>query len=188
MRKPPLKLLGTTLGIIVVATGAFLLARSVENSEAARSLVEQFGYVGIFLVSVAAGFNLLIPVPAATFAPVYVAAGFSLPAIVVLLSLGTTVADTVSYLIGVGGRNIAHHAHPRFREWIQGVAVEHHALVAPFVFLFAALAPVPNEIILIPLAFIGIRFRTLFIPLLLGTILFNTLLVYGLTGTVEYLL
>ena len=188
MRKSSLKILGAALGVIAVALGAFMLAHVVENSETARSLVEQFGYGGIFLVSLAAGFNLLVPVPAATLAPVYAAAGFPLPAIVAVISLGTAVADTLGYLIGVGGRDLARRANPRIQQWMRGFAVAHHALVVPFVFLFAALVPVPNEIILVPLAFMGIRFRTLFIPLLLGTILFNTLLVYGLTGAFLYAL
>ncbi|MBI4086523.1 hypothetical protein HY416_00880 [Candidatus Kaiserbacteria bacterium] len=172
--------------ILLVMVGSFALAHILKDSEVARSTIEQFGYRGMFVIAVVTGLNLFIPIPAATFAPVFVSAGFPLPAIIVVLTAGTLVADIVGYLIGVSGRHIARHAHPGLEARIESFARVHHSLVVPLVFLSSAFAPFPNEVVLIPLAFIGIRFRILFLPLLAGTIVYNTLIAYGLTGTFEY--
>lgn len=186
MRARILEILGIALVIAAVLAGSFFLADYIRDNDTAQHLVEQFGYLGMLLIAIVIGLNLFLPVPAAAFTPIYVSAGFSLLGIIATLTLGAMIADAIGYLIGVGGRRITTHTHPALQEKMQLFAVEHHALVLPVVFLFSALSPFPNEVILIPLAMIGIRFRVLFIPLLLGTILYETLLAYSATGIFNY--
>lgn len=186
MRGRTVKILGIAVVVALALTGSFFLADYVRDNDAARTLIERFGYVGMFLVAIITGLNVFVPIPAATLAPVYVSAGFPLPAVVVILTIGTVIADAIGYLIGVGGRHITKHAHPALQEKMETLAHRHHYLVLPFVFLFAALSPFPNEMILIPLAIIGVRFRALFLPLLLGTLLYETLFAYGATSAFNY--
>ncbi len=186
MRARILKVLVIICIVALALLGSFLLADYVQDNGAAQALVERFGYLGILIVSIITGLNLFVPVPAVTFTPIYASAGFPLPAIVATLVLGAIIADTIGYLIGIGGRHITKETHPALQQKMESLALLHHKLVLPFVFLFAALSPFPNEIILIPLAFIGIKFRALFVPLLLGTIVYQTLFTYGITSTFEY--
>ena len=166
---------------------ALVFADYVQESDAARALVERFGYVGMLLLSIVAGLNLFVPIPAATFTPVYIAAGFPLYGIIITLVIGTTIADSIGYLIGLGGRHLAELKYPKLREHIGAFAERHRVAVLPLVFLWSSFAPLPNETILIPLALAGMRFRTLIVPLLLGTIVHQTYLAYGLTSVFEYL-
>jgi membrane protein YqaA with SNARE-associated domain len=186
MRTRILEISGIILIISIALVGAFFLTQYVQDNETAQRLVEQFGYLGILIISIVIGLNLFLPIPAATFAPIFVSAGLPLPGIILMLVLGAMTADAIGYLIGVGGRRITEHTHPAFQAKLQSFATRHHQLVLPFVFLFSAFSPFPNEVILIPLAIMGIRFRVLFLPLLLGTILYESILAYGLTGAFHY--
>lgn len=186
MRTHILKGLGIILIVALCLLGAFFLADYVQDSNAARALVERFGYFGVFIIALVIGLNLFLPIPAATFTPIYVSAGFPIPGVIIALVLGATIADAIGYLIGVGGRHITKHAHPALQEKMESFAHAHHALVLPCIFLFSAFSPFPNEIIVIPLAVMGIRFRAIFFPLLLGTIFYETFLAYGITSVFEY--
>lgn len=160
-------------------TLSFFAANYVAQNDAAQALVERFGYVGILLISIIAGLNLLVPIPAATFTPIYEAAGLSLPAIIAVLVIGTFIADAISYLIGIGGRSLTAERFKDLQTRILHFAEAHRAVLPVMVFLYAAFMPFPNEAIVVPLGFIGVPFRLLIIPLLLGNVVHQTLLTYG---------
>jgi membrane protein YqaA with SNARE-associated domain len=180
------EIIGIILLIAATLVGVFFLTQYVRDNDTARSLVEQTGYLGILAISIVVGLNLFLPVPAATFAPVFAAAGLSLSGIIAMLVLGSVIADSIGYLIGIGGRHITKHTHPKLQQKLQTFAEEHREMIVPLVFVYSVLSPFPNEVILIPLAIIGIRYRTVFLPLLAGTIVYETLLAYGLTSTFSY--
>ena len=46
-------------------------------------------------------------------------------------------------------------------------------------FLFASLAPFPNEIIVVPMAFLGYRFTYVLLPVFLGNMVFNSIYAIG---------
>ena len=188
MNRRLLEIIGIVCIVAATLVGTFFLAHYVQDNNAAQNLVEQFGYLGILALSIIIGLNLFLPIPAATLAPIFVAAGFALPAIIATVVAGSMFADGVGYLMGVGGKRIAKHAHPAFQKKMQALARRHHTLLLPFVFLYATFSPFPNELILIPLAISGIKYRVLFIPLLLGTILYEAVIAYGLTGAFHYFL
>jgi hypothetical protein len=61
------------------------------------------------------------------------------------------------------------------------VSSAHPGLIAVFVTIYAALVPLPNELILVPLAFAGVSWRLLLVPLIVGAVIIQTLLVTGVT-------
>lgn len=187
MRKRTLQALGIVIFIAAALTGSFLLAGYIQDSGAAQELVERFGYLGMLALSIFAGLNLFVPIPAATFTPIYTAAGFPLYGIIITLVIGTTIADSIGYLIGFAGKHAAKLQYPVLQQQIQKIVTEHHIYMIPFVFLWSSFAPLPNETIIIPLALIGIKFRALIIPLILGTIIHQTYLAYGISSIFEYL-
>ena len=186
MQRKTLKALFLAFVVVGAVLGSLFFASYVRDNDTARQLVEHFGYLGILVTSIFAGINILVPIPAGTFTPIYVAAGFSLPLIIFTITVGTTIGDSIGYLIGVGGKHIAQKTHPTLQKKMRAFAHQHHHLVLPLVFLYSAFSPLPNEVILIPLAVIGIRYRTLLIPLFLGTVLYETLFAYGITSVFHY--
>jgi membrane protein YqaA with SNARE-associated domain len=166
--------------IILVVILAFWASGVVKDSDFVTDLVRKFGYGGIFLVAVVSGFNLAIPIPAISFLPVFLASGLNALAVVVVMAAGMTLADFIGYLLGKTSRHIVLSAFERkvvskfdrFREKLNWSP----ALV---LFLFASFVPIPNEIILIPMAFLGYRLTYMLLPVFLGNIIFNSIYAIG---------
>lgn len=177
-----LQLAGVTLLLGVALAASFLAASYVEQSAAAQSLVERFGYIGMLVVTIVTGLNVFVPIPAATFTPIYEAAGFSLPSIIAVLVIGTLIADIIGYFIGVGGRQLAEERYQGLERRLTRFATQHGRYVPLLTFLWVAFMPLPNEFVVIPLGVVGIPFRSLILPLILGNIVHQTLLTFGATA------
>jgi membrane protein YqaA with SNARE-associated domain len=170
------------LALILVAAffvGAIVFANSLTNNDAVIGVVDQLGYLGVTLIAIAAGLNTFVPLPAGTFVTVFTAAGLWLPLIIFFLALGTLIADGIGFLFGHVSRDLIANKYPKLFAFITEVQTNHHRLIIPVVIVYAALVPFPNEVILIPLALAGIRFRTLLIPLIIGNIIHQIIIIFG---------
>lgn len=168
--------------VLVILVASLYLANFVANNTMAQDMVGQFGYLGVLLLAVVSGINILLPVPAATFTPVFLAAGLWLPFIILALVIGTTIADFIGYFVGHWSREFAEDHYPKTFSRIVSLNENHRRWLLPFVFLYAAVIPFPNEAMLIPLAVIGIRLKSLLIPLILGNIVNQSALALGATN------
>ena len=179
----------TLLGILITAVwvSSLFLANFVARNEIAQELVGNFGYIGVTIIAIVSGLNILVPVPAAAFVPIFTAAGLWLPFIIAALVIGTTIADLVGYYFGRWSKSFIESHYPRTYTRIKVLDERHHNWILPTVFLYAALLPFPNEAIIIPLALLGFRFRTFLWPLVAGTIINQTALAYGATNIFELL-
>lgn len=180
-------LFGLSAIFVLVVVGAFVLADYVTKSEIAQQIVSQFGYLGVIALAIIAGLNVLVPVPAATFTPVFLAAGLWLPFIILTLTLGTLIADLIGYWFGSWSREYVDAHYPRTMTFLQGLNERHARYVLPTVFLYSAIVPLPNETIVIPLALLGFRFEQLLPALFLGNIVNQTFLAYGIANIFTYL-
>lgn len=176
------KLTLITALILGFVSAAFYLAGYVEQHDTAKEIVNQFGYVGVIVVALVAGLNAVVPVPAATFVPVFLAAGLTMPLIIVSLVIGTTIADLIGYQLGRWGKRLVSKQYPRTHDRIQALQERHRKLLIPFVFCYSAFVPFPNEAIMIPLALSGVHLRIFIIPLVLGTVINQSLLAYGVNN------
>ena len=172
------------LGLVVINLWivVFYATDYIANNDMARDLVGQFGYLGVLVISIIAGLNIFVPIPAATFVPVFTAAGLLFPFIIIALVIGTTIADIIGYFIGRWSKKLTEEHYPRTYSRMLFLNAEHNNLILPLVFIYAAFIPFPNEAIIIPLALVGFRFHSLFIPLVLGTIVNQTALAYGVVN------
>lgn len=171
----------------VILTASILIADYVSESEIAQKTVQEFGYLGILLISIVGGFNLLVPIPSAAFAPTFLAAGFPALGVIAALAVGTTLADLASYYVGSLGKYYSGVEESKMYQRICKLRQRNRKWVVPFIFAYAAFAPYPNEVMIVPLAFIGMRIRTFILPVLIGNIIFNTILVLGLTNLLDSL-
>lgn len=151
-------------------------AQNIQVVEAVR----RFGYPGLFVVSAVSGFNLLVPIPIIAFFPFLLEAGLDPVISVLIIGAGMTVGDMVGYLLGRAGRKMVEKPHWLAR--IERVRERHR--IAPYVLLFfyAAFAPLPNELIVIPMALIGCRWYGVVGAALGGNLIFNSLAAAGFTG------
>ena len=148
------------------------------RSEQLIAVISQFGYIGIFLTGFITGFNLFVPIPAASFFPLFEKAGHDPFVTIVLLSLGMVIADMIGYFLGYIGKKSISVSHPFMKRIVQ-ISTLHPVLLFLCIFAFAAFLPISNELFVIPLAYIGVRFSLVFFAVFFGNIIFNILFTQG---------
>ncbi len=183
-----LHLLSLLFIIAVIFSASIYLTHYVTNDIDAQIFVQQFGYIGVLLISFITGLSLISPVPAATFTPIFTAGGIPLFVTIALAVIGTMGANFISYYIGRLGHNFTNTHYPKIQKKIIRIYSEKKELLPYLVFGFAALIPMPDEIYLIPLGIIGVRIREFIIPLFLGTIFFQTATALGFHNIFQILL
>jgi hypothetical protein len=173
MRHPYLKILSLVFILLALTGTAFYLATIITSDPTWQATVRSFGPAGMVLVAFLASLNALIPLPPATFAPIF-------------LSAGSSLADSVSYVLGRLGRKYTADHHPKLVKDLTHFFVGHHAWILPATYLYMAFSPFPNEYIMIPLALIGFRYPQIIIPLVLGNLFHHTWMIYGYESIFEW--
>lgn len=140
-------------GLVAVVTGAFSLARVASDNEVIRDAVSNYGYLGAFLISILSGFNLLVPIPVVSFMPLFIESGLSFWPVILVITFGITLADTLACFITLLSKHIATRASfgtEIFNKFHQfGIDYPRAPLV--ILFLYASFLPLPNELLLVPL-------------------------------------
>lgn len=185
MKKRIIQLSGLGLFVCALFIGALFLADHIASNSTAQIMVEQFGYFGILAISIVSGLNLLLPLPAPLFVPVFTAAGYPLISVIATIAIGITIADSIAYCIGVLGKKFTEQHHPKVLAFLKRIQEQNHVFIIPVVFLYSALVPLPNEIIMIPLAMMGFAYTKIIIPFVLGTIVYVSVLAYGAQNIFE---
>lgn len=168
---------GTAL--VVFAWLGFWLASIIDNNPVWREFIQNYGVIGMLTVSIFAGLNPFVPVPPATFAPTFLAGGFTYLTIVFFYTIGTTIADSIGFLLGKLGRQTVEVRYPKFQKFVTDHLASHRILLYTFIGCYITFAPLPNELILIPLALAGQRYLPLLPVLIVGNAIHHTLLIYG---------
>ena len=159
---------------VLMVAGSIALARSGIDVEQFASL----GYFGVFLVTTLGNATLFLPVPG--LAAVFAAGAFLNPIGVALAAgLGSAIGETVGYVIGVGGGEMATNTqwYPRIERWFKrygGVAIFGLALIPNPVFdmvgLVAGVAHYPVSKFILA-TFLGKTLRSLILAWLGGQLL-----------------
>ncbi|MAZ41101.1 hypothetical protein CL654_03210 [bacterium] len=174
------------IALLVLVGAAVFLAFEVPNNDELRALILQFGYPGILIASIISGFNVIVPIPVIAFAPALVASGLNFWAVIVTMSVGLTLGDLFGYLIGNVGRDLTHGKEQNFKlvRALENLKEHHHFAPYFVMFLYAAFVPLPNEVLVIPLAFLGYKLKYLFPAFFLGNLIFN--LLFGYAGVTVF--
>ena len=150
-----------------------------------RELARRFGYPGLFVGAAISGFNLVVPIPVIAFFPFFMEVGFAPIPTVMTIALGMTTGDLVGYLLGRTTREMFA---PRVRGMmarLERLREQHRVLPFVVMFLYAAFAPIPNEVLVIPLAFLRYPLIGIFTAVLAGNMIFNSLVAFGVVRVFE---
>jgi len=139
-----------------------------------QNLSIQYGYFGIFLISLIGALSVFFPIPytvviftlGATFEPVWIA---------VVAGVGSTVGEFSGYLLGFGGRKVIGEKYKKKMEFLMNLFDKFGPIV---IFLFA-LTPLPDDLLFIPLGVIRYSLIRAFIPALIGKICMNFIIAYS---------
>jgi len=170
--------------IIVIMVIAFKVAFVARDSEVLRQFVLSFGYVGILVIAFISGLNLIVPIPAVAFMPLFIESGFSFWITLGVITVGMTIADSVAYWLGREGRSIVSEAQRKGRliTYFDKLLKKGDKMPMIVLLLYAAFAPLPNEVLVIPMGFVGYRLSHIFPIVLIGNAIFNILFAFGVVS------
>lgn len=165
-------------GIAALAIG-LLAAFKAHEWVAMTDAIAAGGYPALFVAAVISGFNLAVPVPLISFYGAIVAAGLHPWATIAVISVGMACADALGFALGNAAREMDRSE--RLRKWLKtdALARQSPGLIVAFVSFYAAFVPLPNEIIVVPLALAGVRAFHILPGVLIGNVIFNSLAAWG---------
>ena len=171
---------GVKLAVVAALAGFMVWVNLRAGSiEAARDWAAAAGYPGLLLASVVSGFNVVWPVPVALFYPFFIESGFEPAPTLATIALGMTGGDFLGYLIGNATRDLAHHRLAGFRARAEALHARHRLLPLGLLFLYAGFVPLPNELLVIPMAFMRYSLPAVMAAVLMGNVIFNTMVAFG---------
>ncbi|HTM67723.1 MAG TPA: VTT domain-containing protein [Candidatus Binatia bacterium] len=168
------------LTVVIVFVLGIWLGRIALRNDVVGELVHRFGYVGLFFVSLVAGFNVVVPIPAVAFIPLYLAAGMAFWPMTLVMVAGETIADLLSVWLGRTGRELDNVRHARTVKRLERFRKKHFWAPLGLMFAFASAAPFPNEVLAIPLGIMGYRVWQVAIPIFCGNLVFTAVTAYAL--------
>lgn len=166
--------------VAAVLAAGILLGRVALHNEVVHGLVARYGYGGVFAVAVASGFNVLVPVPAFAFVPMFTGAGLDFAPTVGLIVAGVTLADMIGFFLGRAGRDIDAVRHAKVVRRLEKFRDRHRAAPLLIMALYGSFAPLPNQVMAVPLGLMGYAAYEVFLPILVGNLVFNTLAASGI--------
>lgn len=141
-----------------------------------RNFAVQYGYLGIFLISLVGAMSIFVPIP---YTVVIFILG-SLPSfnpllIAVAAGTGAAIGEFSGYLIGVGGRQVISGKYKKRMDFLTKL-FKKYGPIAIFVF---ALTPLPDDLLFIPLGVMRYSIIRAFIPALLGKFISSLIIAYS---------
>jgi len=163
----------------VMALGIWLGYIATGN-EMVRLIVHRYGFVGVFLVSLVCGFNIAVPVPAVAFIPLFLASGLEFYMMIAVMVAGETAADLLSFALGRTGREIEEVRHMKIVRRLERYRKKHYWQPLAIMTVFASVAPLPNEVLTIPLGIMGYPLLHVLVPVLIGNTIFTAAVAFGM--------
>ncbi len=146
-----------------------------------QNLSIQYGYFGIFLISLIGALSVFFPIPytvviftlgglkvgeAWVFEPVWIA---------VAAGIGSAVGEFSGYLLGFGGRKVLSGKYKKKTEFLMKLFDRFGSIVI----LLFALTPLPDDLLFIPLGVIRYSLIRALVPALIGKICMNFIIAYS---------
>jgi len=141
-----------------------------------REFAVQYGYLGIFLISMLGALSIFVPIPYTvviftlgglqTFDPLWIA---------VAAGAGAAVGEFSGYLIGFGGRRVIGEKYKKKMDFLTKMFKK----FGPIVIFVFALTPLPDDLLFIPLGIMHYGLLRAFIPALLGKFVSNLIIAYS---------
>lgn len=172
--------LGIRLILVALVVAAVFWANLYAfQHDLVREATRDLGYPGVFLAAVISGFNLVVPIPVVAFFPFFMEVGLEPVPTVMVIALGMTTGDLVGYLLGRTARGVVRPREGGTIRKLESLRERHPRLPLALMFIYAAVAPAPNELLVMPLAFLRYPVVGIFAAVLAGNLIFNGLVALG---------
>ncbi|MEM3672923.1 MAG: VTT domain-containing protein [Candidatus Bathyarchaeia archaeon] len=144
------------------------------------NFANQFGYLGIFLISLLGSLSIFFPIP---YTVVIFSLGKTLDPVLIAVAagLGSAVGEFSGYLLGWSGRKVISERYRRKMGFLVKV-FEKYGPIAIFLF---ALTPLPDDLLFIPLGVMKYKIVKAFIPSLMGKFVMSLIVAYSGRYTIQ---
>ncbi|MFX1412044.1 MAG: YqaA family protein [Promethearchaeota archaeon] len=152
-----------------------------------RTLSIQYGYFGIFLISLIGAVSIFVPIPYTVV--IFTLGGYRVDGnlvfepvwIAVAAGIGSAVGEFSGYLLGFGGRKVIG---GKFKKKME-VLVKVFNKFGPLVIFAFALTPLPDDLLFIPLGVMRYSIAWAFVPALIGKFCMNLIVAYSGRFSIE---
>jgi membrane protein YqaA with SNARE-associated domain len=141
-----------------------------------QNFAVQYGYLGIFLISLFGAISIFVPIPYPVV--IFILGGlqtFDPLLIAIAAGVGSAIGEFSGYLIGVGGRKVISDKYKKKVDFLTKL-FRKYGPAAIFVF---ALTPLPDDLLFIPLGVMRYSILRAFVPALLGKFASNLIIAYS---------
>ncbi|HEX7051477.1 MAG TPA: hypothetical protein VF188_14825 [Longimicrobiales bacterium] len=162
---------------VLAFIGLAIWLPTIELEGALEAFVLRFGYAGYVVAACIAGINVVVPTTHLILTAPLLEAGLDPWILVACGAVGATLADGVGYIVGSSGRRAFASENSRTAERLTRIVEQHPRLAPVVLFLWAAFAPLPNEVLVIPAGVLGYGILRTGLITLGGNIVFNAMAV-----------
>jgi len=141
-----------------------------------QQLAQNYGYFGIFLISLIGALSIFFPLPYTVVIFWLGSTGSFNPFLIAIAAgIGSAIGEFSGYLLGFYGRKVISKERRRKMEFMVKVFDRFGPIT---IFLFA-LTPLPDDLLFIPLGMLHYSLVRAFIPALVGKMCMNFIVAYG---------
>jgi membrane protein YqaA with SNARE-associated domain len=141
-----------------------------------RDFALQYGYLGIFLISLFGAMSIFVPIPYTVVIFILGASSSFDPLLIAIAAgIGSAIGEFSGYLLGVGGRKVIGDRYKKRMGFITKL-FKKYGSIAIFIF---ALTPLPDDLLFIPLGVMRYSLLRAFVPAVLGKFFSNLIIAYS---------
>ena len=141
----------------------------------ATALINTWGYIGVFLVSLIGSASIIFPIPA--FAVIFASGMFLDPLLVgIVAGIGSAIGETTGYALGRGSDYIIE---KKWKKWIDIAKEYSHKRGIFFVILLFAATPLPDDIVGILSGAVKYPVKRFLLASLIGKLVLSIALAYA---------
>ncbi|OGI12171.1 hypothetical protein A3K64_02450 [Candidatus Micrarchaeota archaeon RBG_16_36_9] len=138
-------------------------------------LINNYGYLGLFLANIIASSTIVIPLPIAI--AVFASGSLLNPLLVALSSgFGAAIGEFVGYAIGTGSRKVIER---KWKKWMINTEKLFQKYGGFWIIILFAATPLPDDIVGIVAGTLKYPIKKFFIASLIGKIILNLILAYA---------
>lgn len=139
-----------------------------------QQLAQNYGYFGIFLISLIGALSIFFPLPYTVV--IFTLGGLFDPFLIAIAAgLGSAMGEFSGYLLGLYGRKIISAERRRKMEFM----VKVFDRFGPFAIFIFALTPLPDDLLFIPLGMMHYNLLRALVPALIGKTCMNFIVAYS---------
>ncbi len=164
----------TIYTIVLLLVLTWSVALYLVSPELIVSKLGAHTFAAVFVAGVLGGTSIVFPFPYYLVVATAAAGGANPYLVGLCAGLGVIVGDTTSYFVGHAGRAVLPAGVSRavafVRRWVADI---HTVKFYAFLFVYGAVMPLPNDVVMVPLGAAGVPFWRVILPFGAGNIVFN---------------